>query len=150
MGWFSFLSGGAGDGVKKVTEGIGSLAVDLRTAITGVDAKKKAELEAFIEKAEHLARQGQIETNKLEAAHRSVFVAGWRPGIGWVCAVSLGCYYIPQYTLGAYLWFRASLAASELLPFPISADGLLELVMALLGMGILRTVEKKQNVQDKH
>ena len=31
--------------------------------------------------------KGQIELNKIEAQHRSIFVAGWRPAIGWVCAI---------------------------------------------------------------
>ena len=38
--------------------------------------------------AQELA-QGQLEVNKVEAAHKSLFVAGWRPAIGWVCALGL-------------------------------------------------------------
>jgi len=84
----------------------------------------------------------QVELNKVEAGHRSVFVAGWRPFIGWVCGVGLGFYFIPQYALAAYIWTKLVLASGELAPYPVTADGLMELVLAMLGMGALRTVEK--------
>ena len=41
------------------------------------------------EKHSHEALKGQLEINKMEAAHKSLFVAGWRPAIGWICAVGL-------------------------------------------------------------
>ncbi len=86
--------------------------------------------------------KAQAEINKIEAGHRSIFVAGWRPFIGWVCGVSLGLYFIPQFLLGAILWFRVSWDAKELQAYPVSADALLELVLALLGMGTIRMIEK--------
>ena len=38
--------------------------------------------------AQELAK-GQLEVNKTEAAHKSLFVAGWRPAIGWICGLAL-------------------------------------------------------------
>jgi hypothetical protein len=84
----------------------------------------------------------QIELNKVEASHRSIFVAGWRPFIGWVCGISLAVYYIPQYLLASYLWVTMCLNAGHLVAYPVSPAGLLELVLALLGLGMLRTAEK--------
>jgi hypothetical protein len=87
--------------------------------------------------------QAEIALNKLEAQHRSVFVAGWRPAIGWIAAVSLGCFYIPQGLVGAMLWARECIANNVLTPFPgLQIDGLTELVVAMLGLGGLRTLEK--------
>ena len=84
----------------------------------------------------------QAEINKIEAAHRSVFVAGWRPAIGWVCAAGLAAYFLPQYVLAAWLWAKTVLETGAMQPFPAQADGLFQLVLAMLGMGALRTVEK--------
>ena len=64
------------------------------------DPKKRAEAERKIEAqlSEHLAKidMAQLEVNKVEAASRSVFVAGWRPFVGWACGVSLAWSYICQ------------------------------------------------------
>ena len=86
----------------------------------------------------------QNEINKIEAQHRSPFVAGWRPFIGWVCGVSLGVFYIPQFAIASYLWTKMCLAGGELVPYPdVNSDSLFELVMGMLGMAVLRTVEKR-------
>ncbi len=84
----------------------------------------------------------QIELNKIEASHRSIFVAGGRPFILWICGVSLAFYFIPQFVLGAYLWTRQVLTTGELVAYPVTADGLYELVLGMLGLGGLRTLEK--------
>ncbi len=86
--------------------------------------------------------EAQNEINKIEAAHRSPFVAGGRPFILWTCGVSLAFYFIPQYVLGAWLWTRQVLVAGALVPYPVSAEGLFELTLGILGLGALRTVEK--------
>lgn len=84
----------------------------------------------------------QVELNKIEASHRSVFVAGWRPFIGWICGISLGCYFIPQYVMGSYLWVRQCLMTGELVAYPLGTESLMKLVFALLGMASIRMVEK--------
>jgi len=88
----------------------------------------------------------QNEVNKIEAQHRSIFVAGWRPFIGWVLGVSLGTYYIPQFMLASYLWIKMSLDSGEVLPYPIhDISGMTQLVTGMLGMAALRTYEKRTN-----
>lgn len=145
MGILGDLVGGATlGGVKGVFEGIGSLAKDLRSAFTGeISVEKKAELLAKTVELEGMANLGQLEVNKQEAAHRSIFVAGWRPAIGWVGAVSLACYFIPQYLMASVLWAKTCWGAQAISSFPISEPGgLIQLVSLMLGVGILRTVEK--------
>ena len=90
--------------------------------------------------------EAQTELNKLEAAHRTIFVADWRPFIGWVCGVSLACFFIPQFVLGAYLWVKTCLETGQIVEYPLNADGLFSLVAALLGMAALRTYEKKEGI----
>jgi len=84
----------------------------------------------------------QAEINKIEASHRSMFVAGWRPAVGWICVLAL-----------FWGWFGARIAA-----FIISATGsnivlprfetgeAVTLLMALLGMAGLRSYEKKKGL----
>jgi hypothetical protein len=77
----------------------------------------------------------QVELNKVEAAHRSIFVAGWRPAIGWVCAGGLTMMFLVNPILQ---WWSAKPGPS------LPEDVIMELVVALLGLGALRTVEKMQ------
>lgn len=84
----------------------------------------------------------QVELNKVEASHRSVFVAGWRPFIGWVCGLSLASYFLPKFILASYLWVKMCLEANELLAYPVDSAGLFELVLAMLGMGGWRSLDK--------
>ena len=72
--------------------------------------------------------------------------AGWRPAIGWVCAMSLAVFFIPQYSTATYLWVKACLAVGSIVPYPVDAEGLMELVFGMLGIAALRTYEKKQGV----
>ena len=83
------------------------------------------------------------ETNKAEAAQQSVFVAGWRPAIGWVCAAALAFQYLvrPFWLWGLAVWWPSA-------PVPPTLDGMLwELVMGMLGIGGLRTLEKVKGVK---
>jgi hypothetical protein len=81
----------------------------------------------------------QVELNKIGAAHRSIFVAGWRPFIGWVCGISLAIYYLPQFTAASFMWvlmFIKSCEAECVVPaYPIdSIKGLMELVLGMLAL----------------
>ena len=53
-------------------------------------AKLAHEIATMAEKQAHEANMAQVEVNKAEAKHRSIFVAGWRPFVGWICAVCVG------------------------------------------------------------
>ena len=84
--------------------------------------------------------------NTVEARHRSVFVAGWRPYIGWVAGTCIALFYIPQFVMGTFLWCKICLASGTLVQYPIQAAHLFELVGLMLGFGGLRTWEKKAGV----
>src|SRR4030042_267363 len=75
----------------------GTLLKDIRTAITGkapLDPTKQAEIEAKAQVIEAELMKAQIEVNKIEASSTSIFVAGWRPAVGWVCACALFYHFI--------------------------------------------------------
>jgi hypothetical protein len=104
--------------------------------------RAKADMEAALVKAGNEAAMAQVEVNKIEAGHSSVFVAGWRPAIGWVCAAALAWAFI---VAPVATWGMAALGVKETLP-AIGTDNLFELVLAMLGLGGLRTFEKMRGV----
>lgn len=81
---------------------------------------------------------GQTDTNKVEAANTSIFVAGWRPFIGWICGSALGYEYILQPLLAF-----GFAAAGHPVTFPKIEDASMNtILMGMLGLGGLRTYEK--------
>lgn len=106
-------------------------------------ARAREELELTLATATQQASLAQMEINKTEAAHRSLFVAGWRPFIGWVCGVGIFWAFV-GHPLAQWI---ADLARPGLVELPsFNTDVLLELVLAMLGMGSLRTWEKIKGV----
>jgi hypothetical protein len=89
----------------------------------------------------------QTDINKVEAASTSLFVAGWRPYVGWICGTGLAMSAI----VGPLFTWVAALCGHPT-PFPIPNDPLLESTLAgMLGMGhVLRTVEKVKGVVSAH
>lgn len=74
-----------------------------------------------------------LELNKVEAQHRSIFVAGWRPSIGYICAIGLSFPFIINPCLQ---WYTGRVGPE------LPLDSILELAIAMLGLAGLRTVEK--------
>jgi roadblock/LC7 domain-containing protein len=104
--------------------------------------KARNQLEAQLVTAANQAALAQVEVNKVEAAHSSVFVAGWRPSIGWVCAAGLAWAFVLAPVAS---WALVALGIKAELP-AIQFDHLFELVLAMLGFGGLRTFEKMRGV----
>jgi hypothetical protein len=95
---------------------------------------------------EFASQKAQTEINLAEAQHPSVFVAGWRPAIGWVCALGLAY----QFLLNPTLMWIIKLFGSTIQPPDLATEGLMTLVMSLLGLGGLRTYEKVREVNRQH
>ena len=106
------------------------------------DKDLKMKLQHELETAMHSANLAQLEVNKAEAVHKSIFVAGWRPFVGWVCGVALAYHFI----LAPLLQFSFALAGmdQELPEFEFSQ--LSTVLMGMLGLGGLRTFEKMKGV----
>lgn len=88
--------------------------------------------------------QSQNDINKVEAQHASVFVAGWRPFIGWVCGFGMAYHFIAQPLL-AFLIANASDGKSVILPV-FDMDALNTVLLGMLGLGGMRTFEKIKGV----
>ena len=84
----------------------------------------------------------QMAVNREEAAHRSLFVAGWRPFVGWCCGLALAYQFIVA-PIAIWIGF----VAGHPIPKPPTLDeNLWELMFAMLGMGALRSFEKMKRV----
>lgn len=111
------------------------------------DAKDRQDAELFFYKNAHEVVMAQNDVNKEEAKSSSIFVAGWRPWIGWVCGAALAyasiVYYILQWTLDVLAIF----SGQALPPLPKPDLGItLEILAGMLGLGWFRTKEKMSGV----
>ena len=92
--------------------------------------------------AQELAK-GQLEINKAEAASGSIFKGGWRPFIGWVCGVAFAYHFVLQ----PFIVFGVTAAGVEIPELPAFDMGsLMTVMMGMLGLGGLRSYEKKQGL----
>jgi len=105
---------------------IGGLGLEIRELIKGkeIDPQKLIELQAQI--------------NEQEAKHRTIFVAGWRPFIGWVCGVALAYNFVLRDLL---VWY----VGVESAPPALQMEHLMTVLIGMLGLGGMRTFEKFNN-----
>jgi len=136
---------------------VGSLFTRAREAITGkkiLDPAEMAEIDLKLKQLEQASRDGQLSINKIEAAHKSIFVAGWRPFIGWTAGVAIAYVFVVQ----PIVWWlikliivlgNIALTKEEMIiiePVMLDVGQLMSLVIAMLGMAGLRTYEKQKGV----
>ena len=106
------------------------------------DKDLKAKLQHELDQELHKANMAQIEVNKEQAKHSSLFVSGARPAIMWVCC--LGLFW--SFFLAPFLtWLIVASGSTATLP-AIETEGLLSLTLALLGLGGFRSFEKFKGV----
>ena len=125
MGFLSKLVGG---GVVDAATGIASIVDKF---VETPDERKAADI--LLAKMAQKPAELQVELNKIEAGHRTIFVAGWRPFIGWICGLGLAYAFLIHPTVD--LWYEGEMPA-------LPTDIMLELVIAMLGLAGLRSAEK--------
>jgi len=92
--------------------------------------------------AQELAK-GQLEINKAEAGHKSIFVAGWRPAVGWTCAIA----FLYHFILKDLIIFGCAIGGVAIPELPTFDMGsLMTVLMGMLGLGGLRTYEKQKGL----
>lgn len=126
MGILSKIIGGS---AAEPIEAVGKVL----TSVFG-DKGEKLSHDEVMARIAQAPQMVQAEINKVEAGHRSLFVAGWRPFIGWVCGLGLAYAFLIDPILTRYG------AVGPALPM----DYIMKLVWALLGLGAYRTAEKIQ------
>lgn len=124
---------------------IGPVAGLLDKFIPDADQKAKLahEIATMAEKHAHEAAMAQVEVNKAEAQHRSVFVAGWRPFLGWCLSFAMAWHFV----LAPVTMFVCTYAGVEIPELPMfDMDSLMTVLLGMLGLGGLRTVEKVRGI----
>ena len=106
-------------------------------------AKLAHDIATMAEKQVHEQAIGQIEINKAEAQHRSIFVAGWRPFLGWSLSFAMVWHFVlvPMIT---FVFAYAGIEPPELPAFDM--DSLMTVLLGMLGLGGLRTFEKAKGL----
>lgn len=100
------------------------------------------EIATLTERQAHEIAKGQLEINKNEATHKNMFVAGWRPAVGWTCVLGLNMnfFIIPATN------FISELKGSAVEIPLVDMATMMPLLFGLLGLGAYRTVEKIKGV----
>lgn len=132
------------EAIGGIVKTVGDIAGDLITT-----DKERLQLELDGYKAESERMQGQVDINKIEAGNASLFVAGWRPGVGWVGVAAMAY----QFLLYPFLcWGWAAMQAAGWVPAamapppPLDTDALWVILSGILGLGVYRTAEKVKGV----
>lgn len=130
----SFFGKLFGSTAAQPIEAIGNVFDQLFTS-----DQEREQAKAVLEKIAQQPHILQAEINKIEAQHRSIFVAGWRPFIGWVCGSALAYSFILRDLIA---WGMNVWAPSAQLPPELAMEHLVSILLALLGLGGMRTFEK--------
>ena len=134
-------------GIGSVIESVGKVAGDLITT-----DKERMQLDLEGRKLDQAIDLAQIEVNKVEAASSSVFVAGWRPAIGWIGAAAMAYQFLlyPMLLWGWTYLQGTGWIPKELSPPPVlDADQLWVILSGILGIAGMRSFEKTKGVAAK-
>lgn len=134
-------------GASGILSGVGTLAKDIRSAVTGEPTpEKQVEIQQKLMELEFAVKKAQTDINLEEARHPNIFVSGWRPFIGWVCGLAIAYNFI----INPLTIWTLKLYRIEIMPPPLDTGSLMTLVMSLLGLGGMRTYEKTKNINGRH
>ena len=126
--------------------GIGTLAKDLRQAITGdLPAEKQAEIQQKIMEIELAASQAQTAINMEEAKNEHLFVAGWRPFVGWTGGIALAYASIIE----PFITWLARLNGSTVVFPTLDTTITMQVLFGILGLGAFRSFDKSQSPAPK-
>ena len=105
-------------------------------------ARLAHEIATLAERQAHEIAKSQIEVNRTEAASSSMFVAGWRPAVGWICAFGLGFNFICV-PIGNFV---LAVNGSDIAIPALDVSEMMPVLMGMLGLGAYRTFEKTRGV----
>jgi len=124
---------------------IGPVSKILDKVVSDKDLKEQLshDIATMAERHSHDVIKAQIEVNKEEAKHKSLFVSGWRPAVGWTCTLAL----LSNFILIPMTNFILVLANSDIAIPLIDVSTMMPVLMGMLGLGTMRTVEKINKVE---
>lgn len=131
--WGSFLGENIGAIFKDI---VGSFKVDPTVALQVQERLQEAQIALQAKIIDQV--DAQIQVNLAEAQSKSVFVAGWRPAIGWVC----GAAFTVQFIVAPLATWLAELAGHPVRFPTLDMSTMLPVLLGMLGLGTMGTVEK--------
>ena len=127
------LLGGKGGALKQITNVIDELHTS---------EEEKLDKKILMQRIQQKLAEKQLDVNAKEASHRSVFVAGWRPAIGWCGALALFFAFI----LSPCIEWYAKFSGMDIVPPAIETGPLLAIVTSMLGVAGMRSFEKAKGI----
>ena len=128
--WTKLFNVGAKDVIEPLADGLDKLFTSKDEKLTHEEIRMRILNEPSL---------AQIDLNKQEAAHRTIFVAGWRPFIGWVCGVALLYNFILR---DIFAWVIRLHDKTIEPPPELAMEHLMTVLLGMLGLGGMRTYEK--------
>lgn len=125
---------------------VGGKLIDRLLPDKGANDAAKAQLLQMQLAGELQQISGQIEVDKVEAASNSMFVAGWRPYIGWICGTGLAYQFIARPIFQAV----TDLCGSHIAWQSLDLGTLMTLLVGMLGMTAARSYDKTQGTANGH
>ena len=119
----------------------------LKTVGTVIDdlhfsGEEKEKLKLQMKEIDAKLKEKQLDINKVEAGHKSLFVAGWRPFLGWISGLRIGYVYLFQPILDMIL----QMFGVEVDWVVLDLGQLMPLILGMLGLGGLRSFEKAKGL----
>lgn len=123
---------------------IGPISTLLDKIIPDADERSRLahEIATLAERQAHDIAKSQIAVNEKEAESHSIFVAGWRPATGWICAIGLATNYLFVPVCN----FILTITESPITVPPLDLSEMMPVLLGMLGLGGLRTYEKTKDV----
>ena len=121
------LGGGLVDSVGKIVD-------ELHTS-----DEEKAQAKIKLKQLENDLQTKQMEINKVEAGHKSIFVAGWRPATGWLIVGILFYSYILQ----PFIIMTLKILGKDIEIPNLNTSEVMPIILGMLGLGFSRSYEKK-------
>jgi len=133
----NLLGGLLGGGKGGALETISKVVDELHTS-----EEEKLDKKILMQRLQQKLAEKQLDVNAKEASHRSVFVAGWRPAIGWCGALALFFSFI----LSPCIEWYAKFSGMDIVPPAIETGPLLAIVTSMLGVAGMRSFEKAKGI----
>jgi len=127
------LGGGKGGALATISK----VVDELHTS-----EEEKLDKKILMQRLQQKLAEKQLDVNAKEASHRSVFVAGWRPAIGWCGALALFFAFI----LSPCIDWYAKFSGMDIVPPAIETGPLLAIVTSMLGVAGMRSFEKAKGI----
>lgn len=140
------IGGNIVEGVSKI---IGLFKVDPTVALQNRTEIEKIQLQMAADSAKAVQEevQKQIDVNLAEAENKNIFIAGWRPAVGWVCAAAFGYTYVlqPFLTFSLVAFGRTAVVAS--MP-KLDISSMMPVLLGMLGLAGLRSYDKNNGTDN--